>query len=518
VQCSVLASACGKRRKGMPRRALALAFASCLIAVGLADNDFDYSQHGKDWEIGQCKDGGRQSPVNFDDVKAPPTDRFVFSYQPLTSLHWGNPGKGPEIQFGSESVPGGLLFGGKTYYLTRISFHTPSEHRLRGKQMALEMQLHHSRANGGPEAVVSVLFSDEATSLLQLSDPVDDTFDRLSQFAPDIPQEFMDSQLAKNEGSAEVKLVEGLNVAAQRSGRVASNASLSVSDYAAPTDGNAMLNRALKSEPPEAGGEASVSLDWWHDGPFDLNAFLDGKSFFQYAGSDTTPPCAENVQWLVKQTPYKSSSAQIKVIQDIVEMSNDKEGNFRVPKPLNGRFVAVAQAVKTAHSVVGMGDFDYHPRDAEQFIRENDFHWKGKTMVQDAAVFAKTANDYARDLDSRLRNAAKAHVQYMNASIEDPPGYGDTAGVKFPRPPNSTGFSNEMWFASTVAKSVQDAMKKAVDHTASDLYGPAGDLSNSYFREEMRRRIDSVARNVMGRPQLAEAPAPAPLASSFLAK
>jgi hypothetical protein len=351
---------------------------------------------------------------------------------------------------------------------------------------------------------------------------VDDTYNHLSQFAPDVPPEYMDSSLVKTEGGAEVNFVDGLHSVSEHRGRVASNATMTIREYTPPSDGNAMLNRALKSEPPEAGGNAEVTLDWWKDGPFDLNAFLDGKSFFQYAGSDTIPPCSENVQWLVKQTPYKASSAQIKAIQDIVEMSNDHDGNFRVPKPLNGRFVAVTQAVKTSHSVIGMGDFDYHPRDAAKFLRENDFQWKGNAMVKDAAMFAKTANDYARDLDNRLRNAAHAHVNYMNASIEDPPGFNDRTNVKFPRPPNSTGFSNEMWFASTVAKSVQDSMKKAVDHASSELYGPAGDLSNSYFREEMRRKIDSVARNVLGRgDEGAVAPAAAPAAPagvSFLGK
>ena len=52
----------------------------------------------------------------------------------------------------------------------------------------------------------------------------------------------------------------------------------------------------------------------------DLKANVDsakdeGKSFFMYEGSLTTPPCSEGVAWTVMKSPLQISSEQLKEIE-----------------------------------------------------------------------------------------------------------------------------------------------------------------------------------------------------------
>jgi carbonic anhydrase len=57
------------------------------------------------------------------------------------------------------------------------------------------------------------------------------------------------------------------------------------------------------------------------------------RSYFRYDGSFTTPPCTENVIWLVLEKRVKISGRQIVAFQEIIK------GNNRPTQPLNGRVV-----------------------------------------------------------------------------------------------------------------------------------------------------------------------------------
>ena len=64
--------------------------------------------------------------------------------------------------------------------------------------------------------------------------------------------------------------------------------------------------------------------------------------FFSYAGSLTTPPCSEGVNWYVLSEPLKVSKSQL---TELVNFSQYLEGidhpNNRLPQDLNGRVVMI---------------------------------------------------------------------------------------------------------------------------------------------------------------------------------
>ena len=61
----------------------------------------------------------------------------------------------------------------------------------------------------------------------------------------------------------------------------------------------------------------------------------DDKSYYNYIGSLTTPPCSEGVSWHVMKTPIEVSSGQIAKFTSIYS------GNSRPVQPLNRRIVKV---------------------------------------------------------------------------------------------------------------------------------------------------------------------------------
>ena len=57
------------------------------------------------------------------------------------------------------------------------------------------------------------------------------------------------------------------------------------------------------------------------------------RGYYHFAGSLTTPPCSEGVQWYVLKTPVEASAAQIALFHKLYQHTN------RPVQPLNGRVV-----------------------------------------------------------------------------------------------------------------------------------------------------------------------------------
>lgn len=61
-----------------------------------------------------------------------------------------------------------------------------------------------------------------------------------------------------------------------------------------------------------------------------------GKTYYNYSGSLTTPPCSEGVNWMVLKNTVEVSAAQVAAFTDIFHKST------RPVQPLNGRIIKVA--------------------------------------------------------------------------------------------------------------------------------------------------------------------------------
>ncbi len=70
------------------------------------------------------------------------------------------------------------------------------------------------------------------------------------------------------------------------------------------------------------------------DVKLDLAAMLPAdKTYYSFAGSLTTPPCSEGVNWMVLKNPVTLGAEQIKSFRRLFN------ANARPIQPLNGRVI-----------------------------------------------------------------------------------------------------------------------------------------------------------------------------------
>jgi carbonic anhydrase len=62
----------------------------------------------------------------------------------------------------------------------------------------------------------------------------------------------------------------------------------------------------------------------------------ESREYYRYVGSFTTPPCTEDISWMVMTTPVELSKEQIEKFRAIID------GNNRPVQPLNGRTISVS--------------------------------------------------------------------------------------------------------------------------------------------------------------------------------
>lgn len=97
--------------------------------------------------------------------------------------------------------------------------------------------------------------------------------------------------------------------------------------FMAGGEAHPMIGRIWDAIP--AAGETAATLP-----DLDPNALLpEGRTYFRYAGSLTTPPCSEVVSWVVLDQPISVSSEQIEAFAALYPM------NARPVQALNRRFI-----------------------------------------------------------------------------------------------------------------------------------------------------------------------------------
>lgn len=100
-----------------------------------------------------------------------------------------------------------------------------------------------------------------------------------------------------------------------------------------PGDANAVIHNFWTYMPLGAGDRVVMPR-----GSVDLNGLLPkDQRYYQFMGSLTTPPCTENVLWMILKQPVTLSPAQMRLF------AQQFPNNARPVQPINGRVVRDAQ-------------------------------------------------------------------------------------------------------------------------------------------------------------------------------
>jgi len=258
--------------------------------------DCNQANPNSDWNKGVCKDGKMQSPIDIPDVsslKTLPGDSTIqLNADDYVGTFFKVNNDGKHTELGSFKTKSGnkpqLKYGDRgTYILEEVHVHwgpddkDGSEHHIGGKAFAGEIHFTHYKSD------------------------------------------FKDFDEAKKSGAP---------------GSLANVALL------LRTDGQDVATSALQpllDVLPRIAG-----MDKWApvEGTLDLHALLRTQTkMAAYDGSATTPPCAENVQWLVGLEPVGISSDTLRKLRTTIQGVDGKplDKNTRNAKPSNGRLIGV---------------------------------------------------------------------------------------------------------------------------------------------------------------------------------
>mmetsp|Transcript_49600 Transcript_49600/g.91518 ORF Transcript_49600/g.91518 Transcript_49600/m.91518 type:complete len:470 (-) Transcript_49600:30-1439(-) len=407
----------------------------------LVDDQVDFSFHGGDWQQGNCGSRLQQSPVDFNEVFKRAEESFTYAYPDvhLQNIWIVNDGRSITADLAGQDAGGVLLpYGhpqGRSFKLRRIQFHAMSEHTLRGTHSPLEVQLVHEAENprfATGEVTVSILIDGAGTqpntAMLQADQHNEPVFarDELMPDAAVMPQ-------------------------AEHFGQ------------------DALLSLFASQELPPFRTKVRVSALHMTKGT--LQSLLDGANFFGYRGSQTLPPCQEQVFWLVRQTPVTAAAAGLlsKLTHALYKIS-DGAGNYRTVMPLNQRIVSVWSATEKP------------PAKAE--VAPDAMVDPSTPIAQDAIVLSKAAVDHARDLEMRWQRAAQARLRVLTAPDALP---AMASGVTT-TPDFDPRTLNETWAEQQIVQVMTKAAKDAIDEDVKEVGPAAASLARSYLRQNLLKQ------------------------------
>lgn len=466
----------------------------------------DFSQHGGDWNNGNCMSRKQQSPIDFDALFVKPNAEFNYFYNDVhtqkifiendgNTVHVDTTGQG----FGGISAP---FMGTPWYNLKRIDFRAKSEHTFRGKHTPLEIQLVHQTSvisdptYGNDLVIVAIpVICDDPPAPKEVFPGLI----QRSKKGKESPAEMVDEDVAEEEGTppeedrtaeadAEIDVVHSLATAASDSSTHATvsgdSGTLStavIMDYSPPAAGapgfNPFLEFFTEQEPPVVDDKVTVNIT--SAKPLRIGALLEDGVFFEYAGSETLPPCDEKVTWLVRRNPVKASTDQVKALSDAIYKLSADAGNFRTVMPLNEREIKVLTAVEGEPAPK---PFTVQPPSGPSWGIDDGRESKYIDVAKDAITISKSSLDYAKDLNARLLNSAKAHFEAMQPDNTPAP----------PAPPTTTMWvpekDQEMWVMNKIGKTLMEAVRDGIDKAARSATKPIEQLTKSYMRQDLLRR------------------------------
>ena len=270
-----------------------------IIVIPLPSKDcnenWDYTTKGKNWEC-LCSEGVEQSPIDIPDrsetVDSPITPLFTF--EPITAKSKITTLDGElkahenvKIKFFKNSLRilhsnlGKIVtLDGSVYIGEEIVFHTPAEHKIKGKAFDMEMQvIYYGRSKGdiAKQVVLSFLFEKRPGAYNKFLDDID--FFSLP-----------------NAANPERDIIHDLFI-------------------------------------PKV----------FHTTNDDTEIIFRPFSFYTYQGSLTSPPCSEGTIHYVVADPIPLASVPIQLFQEALKANNiedsDPVENNRTTQPLNGRSV-----------------------------------------------------------------------------------------------------------------------------------------------------------------------------------
>lgn len=225
-----------------------------------------------------CAAGSAQSPVDLRvaDVVAQETRALTFNYAPRAVTVSNPHGGGAQVGFAPTNAPT-VMLGERKLELLQFHFHTPSEHALDGNRRA------RAAAHAAP--------------------PLTPPF-RLA----------MEAHLVHRDVETGTLAVLGVLMRADGS--------------ASP---NACLTAALRYGPSDSATSVPALVN-----PAAL--LPSARTFLEYHGSLTTPPCSEEVTWVVFETPIAVQPSQVVAYQTFIgQHEHSLSLNARPLQPLNGR-------------------------------------------------------------------------------------------------------------------------------------------------------------------------------------
>lgn len=161
---ALLASGLALRGESRGRQQLSLAAARS--SSRQPASPLEWAEHGADWNDGECPNRDKASPINFDDFEDPLMLQKTFKYnwvpieEPLELVNDGIT-ISLDVSHLKEGDVGGVEYDNGYHRLTRIEFHSGSEHTFKGQHMPIEIQLTHAKKNAKSRVIVSVLVDAE---------------------------------------------------------------------------------------------------------------------------------------------------------------------------------------------------------------------------------------------------------------------------------------------------------------------------------------------------------------------
>ena len=341
------------------------------LAAENCNQSWDYLKKGADWQC-KCKEGDNQSPIDlppqYNAIETPASP--LFQYTPVfeeaeNNAHGGLVIKNKKhriyfkdgaLRIFAESFGKVVTLDGAGYYADEIVFHTPSEHKINGKTLDMEMKIiHKARTEGdfGKMLTLSFLFKRKPGSYNKFLDKLDfynlpnplETFMELREdlFIPEI---FID----RDDGT-------------------------------------------------EASGEMA---------PF---------SFYTYNGSTSEPPCNENTLVYVASDPIKISVATLELFREALKKpdqmntegriintsKNLTQSNRRHVMPLKGRAVFFHDkkydcpySFKKHYDKYNRGHYEKVNKKVEQYFfvdGEKPSMMPGAYVVPDSEAKGKMSNE-----------------------------------------------------------------------------------------------------------------------------